>query len=309
MCNLLIVSIVANCFVISRSRVRAPVPATSGNLLSENNLARIFAGDFCGCEISSSRKNPEQLYLGRGFSRRPGHADAGRSSALFSPAISAGTAAPLLGAVASPFLKRSGGLAVFQEGGGGVVSDPIHILSLGAGVQSSTLALLAAAGEVTPMPTAAIFADTQAEPASVYRWLDWLEKQLPFPVIRARRANVDSAGQVIQRNHSQIPAWKDGAPGKRQCTKDWKIVPVQRACRELTGTKGKRLPNGFITLWIGISRDEVTRMKDSREPWITHRWPLVERNLRRSSCLEWMAARGFAKPPRSACEFCPYKGR
>jgi hypothetical protein len=54
------------------------------------------------------------------------------------------------------------------------MSEPIHILSLGAGVQSSTLALMAAAGEVTPMPTAAIFADTQDEPASVYRWLDWL---------------------------------------------------------------------------------------------------------------------------------------
>ena len=51
-----------------------------------------------------------------------------------------------------------------------------HVLSLGAGVQSSTLALMAAAGEVTPMPDAAIFADTQAEPAGVYRWLDWLEK-------------------------------------------------------------------------------------------------------------------------------------
>jgi 3'-phosphoadenosine 5'-phosphosulfate sulfotransferase (PAPS reductase)/FAD synthetase len=62
--------------------------------------------------------------------------------------------------------------------------EPIHILSLGAGVQSSTLALMAAAGEVTPMPAAAIFADTQDEPASVYRWLDWLEKQLPFPVYR-----------------------------------------------------------------------------------------------------------------------------
>jgi 3'-phosphoadenosine 5'-phosphosulfate sulfotransferase (PAPS reductase)/FAD synthetase len=57
-------------------------------------------------------------------------------------------------------------------------------LSLGAGVQSSTLALMAARGEIGPMPKAAIFADTQAEPESVYRWLDWLEKQLPFPVHR-----------------------------------------------------------------------------------------------------------------------------
>jgi len=55
-------------------------------------------------------------------------------------------------------------------------TEPLHIISLGAGVQSSTMALMAAAGEITPMPTAAIFADTQDEPASVYRWLDWLEK-------------------------------------------------------------------------------------------------------------------------------------
>ena len=71
-------------------------------------------------------------------------------------------------------------------------SEPIHILSLGAGVQSSTLALMAACGEVTPMPLAAIFADTQAEPDSVYRWLDWLEKQLPFPVHRVTAGSLEA---------------------------------------------------------------------------------------------------------------------
>jgi len=64
------------------------------------------------------------------------------------------------------------------------MSDPIHIISLGVGVQSSTMALMASKGEIGPMPTAAIFADTQAEPKSVYMWMDWLEKQLPFPVYR-----------------------------------------------------------------------------------------------------------------------------
>lgn len=49
----------------------------------------------------------------------------------------------------------------------------LNIISLGAGVQSSTMALMAAHGEITPMPDAAIFADTQAEPKAVYEWLDW----------------------------------------------------------------------------------------------------------------------------------------
>ena len=39
-----------------------------------------------------------------------------------------------------------------------------HIISLGAGVQSSTMALMAAHGEIGPMPDCAIFADTGAEP-------------------------------------------------------------------------------------------------------------------------------------------------
>ena len=70
------------------------------------------------------------------------------------------------------------------------MSEPIHIISLGAGVQSSTMALMAACGEITPMPVAAIFADTQNEPKSVYVWLDWLEKQLPFPVNLVTQGNL-----------------------------------------------------------------------------------------------------------------------
>lgn len=49
------------------------------------------------------------------------------------------------------------------------MNEPIHIISLGAGVQSSTMALMAAAGEITPMPKCAIFADTQDEPESSVR--------------------------------------------------------------------------------------------------------------------------------------------
>ena len=58
----------------------------------------------------------------------------------------------------------------------------LNVLSLGAGVQSSVMALMAAHGELTPMPDCAIFADTQWEPAAIYEHLEWLKMQLPFPV-------------------------------------------------------------------------------------------------------------------------------
>lgn len=53
-------------------------------------------------------------------------------------------------------------------------STKLRILSLGAGVQSTTLALMAAHGEIGPMPDAAIFADTGNEPDAVYDHLQWL---------------------------------------------------------------------------------------------------------------------------------------
>ena len=74
-----------------------------------------------------------------------------------------------------------------------------RFLSLGAGVQSSTLALMIAHGELEPVD-AAIFADTGWEPKKVYAWLDWLEKQLPFPVHRVQRGNLRE--DLIQRRNS-----------------------------------------------------------------------------------------------------------
>jgi len=55
------------------------------------------------------------------------------------------------------------------------LNRPLQVLSLGAGVQSSAMLLMACHGEITPRPDVAIFSDTHAEPDAVYKWLDWLE--------------------------------------------------------------------------------------------------------------------------------------
>ncbi len=186
-----------------------------------------------------------------------------------------------------------------------------NVISLGAGVQSSTMALMAAHGELTPMPDCAIFADTQAEPASVYRWLDWLGPKLPFPVHRVTAGNLSAAALLLKTSakgttytkHS-VPAYIVDAEGKsgllmRQCTTSFKIEPIQRKMRELRGGEP-------AVQWIGISTDEAHRMKPAREPWLTNRWPLIEAAMRRTDCLRWMADHGYPIPPRSACVFCPY---
>ena len=50
----------------------------------------------------------------------------------------------------------------------------LKVLSLGAGVQSTTLALMINQGEL-PMVDCAVFADTKGEPKYVYDHLNWLK--------------------------------------------------------------------------------------------------------------------------------------
>src|SRR5262245_25938300 len=100
----------------------------------------------------------------------------------------------------------------------------MRILSLGAGVQGTTIALMSARGEL-PQLDAAIFADTQSEPQAVYRHLDWLETQLPFPVYRLTAGSLREhiLNSMAGRNQmSGRPPFFVGLDGmlRRQCTSD-----------------------------------------------------------------------------------------
>lgn len=194
----------------------------------------------------------------------------------------------------------------------------LNIISLGAGVQSSTMALMAAHGEITPMPDCAIFADTQAEPEAIYTWLAWLEKKLPFPVHRVTAGSLVDAitGKDLSAKNSRwarppfyVINTKNGknATLRRQCTKYYKLIPIIEKYRELCGRKkGTRAKEILVTQWIGISTDEAGRMKPARDKWIKNRWPLIDMNMSRDDCLEWMKAHDYPKPAKSACTFCPY---
>ena len=169
------------------------------------------------------------------------------------------------------------------------------------------MALMAAHGEITPMPKCAIFADTQDEPQSVYKWLDWLEKELPFPVYRVTAGKLSD---VLLRNVSlgkgvggfiAIPSYGErGGMGRRQCTREFKVDCINRKIRTLKDGQKR------VTLWIGISLDEVGRMKPNRLKYIENIWPLIDKRMSRWDCLLWLRAQGYSEPPKSACVFCPY---
>lgn len=191
----------------------------------------------------------------------------------------------------------------------------LRVLSLGAGVQSTTLALMAARGEIEA-PDCAIFADTGWEPAAVYTHLAWLEAQLPFPVHHVAGGNIRDdiiAGNTERHGRFSSVPWylrlPDGKAGmgRRQCTTHYKVEPIRRKIRDLLG-KGARdfIAPASVEMWIAISRDEAQRAKPSRRRYIVHKHLLLEMRMSRAGCLGWLAERQYPRPPKSACVGCPF---
>lgn len=187
----------------------------------------------------------------------------------------------------------------------------MRVISLGAGVQSTTLALMAAYGEIGPMPDCAIFADTGWEPKAVYEHLQRLKETLPFPIHVVSSGNIrddiltqtNSTGQRF----AAVPWFtENGGMGLRQCTNEYKLIPIRKKLRELLGySKGQRIPAKSVEVWIGISTDEIQRMKNARDKWQINRWPLIEIRLSRQDCIKWLNKFGW-DAPKSACIGCPY---
>ena len=197
---------------------------------------------------------------------------------------------------------------------------PFRSLSLGAGVQSTVLALMAERGEYDlPKPHVAVFADTGWEPPSVYEHLDWLQEQLSFEVVRVQAGNIKD--NILEgtspdgNNYLGIPAFLVNADGStavaaRQCTSKYKVKPINRYLRDRLGIPpGQRAPKHVqVEIWMGISADEVLRQKDSREEWATNRYPLIDLGFSRAQLLNWFSENYPDRYlPRSSCIGCPYR--
>lgn len=198
----------------------------------------------------------------------------------------------------------------------------LRVLSLGAGVQSTTIALMMAHGEIEPVDHA-IFADTGCEPGPVYEHLRWLMSGnvLPFTV------HIVTAGSLAQEmldaaakkpgshTHGRVQAFVlstgkfRGGKIRRQCTGDYKIDPIRAKVRELLGVKkGQKVPKDvLVEQVIGISWDERRRAKPAWNFWIENEYPLIDQRMTRGDCLEWLKRKGYPQPPRSACTICPMR--
>ena len=200
-----------------------------------------------------------------------------------------------------------------------------NVLSLGAGVQSSCLALMAEHGEVKDKDgneinlDFAIFSDTKGEKPEVYKWLDWLEDQVSFPIYRVDKGSLEDEVLNLKNrkkdgvaympkvipNFARFPNGDVSVAMGRTCTAQYKIFPIKKKLREICGIKrGQK----YVTInqWIGISSDEMQRMKSSTDNWIKNEFPLVDMRMDRNACKKWVTENGYPEPPRSSCYYCPF---
>jgi hypothetical protein len=170
------------------------------------------------------------------------------------------------------------------------------------------MALMIRHGDIPPVDHM-IFADTGDEPEAVYEWLEYLRPLLtaPLHIVQQGVLSEDFLSALDdQKKRAASPPFmvhneKKGEAARlwRQCTQDYKLLPIHRKIREL---RGKRR----VDQLIGISLDEALRMKMSRVKYITNVYPLVDMRMTRDDCLNWMQRNGYPMPPKSACVFCPY---
>jgi hypothetical protein len=198
-----------------------------------------------------------------------------------------------------------------------------HVLNLGAGVQSTCLYLMFMKGMLGVELDAAVFADTQDEPEEVYRHLEWLEGLGGPRIIRTTVGKLSS--DLIRGMNStgqrwvSIPAFTasegTGDEGRlwRQCSKEYKIIPIQQAIRrEVLGlAAGKRVKKGVVVhQYMGISLDEsgrawrIGRQKRAKYPRL--HFPLIEMCMARQHCLERLEEWCPHPVPKSACKYCPF---
>ncbi len=189
-------------------------------------------------------------------------------------------------------------------------------------MQSTVMCLLADKGTFGHKPDYAIFADTRWEPSSVYANLAWLEKQVSFPIVvtdngRSLRQDVRDGINAQGKPWLTLPVFLAEGDGQnaginwRQCTKNYKLDPIRRKVQELLGVAPRESlpPDTWIEMWLGITGDEFLRVKNSRNWWIKHRYPLIDDlPMTREECAQWFTDRYPDRVlGRSACVGCPFR--
>lgn len=208
----------------------------------------------------------------------------------------------------------------------------MKILSCGAGMQSTALALMSCENKqavdrgypvphpLVPVYDAVLFCDLGMEPPWVMSQVDFIRKAcestgIPFCLLDAPLYS-DFIKNFGERRTISIPWWtisEDGHKSKmpRNCTIDYKVEVISKYVRwTLLGyRKGQRLKpedRKAHELHMGFSFKERRRCKENPNPLFVNRYPLVELGWTRAESYAYIRDTWGLETKASACTFCPF---
>lgn len=179
------------------------------------------------------------------------------------------------------------------------------VWSYGGGTQSVAIAAAILKG-LLPCPDYIVMADTGLEATETWEYLvcnvlprfyDAGLADLGFHIASHDLATVD---MYSKKGGLLIPAYTRTGKLPTFCSNEWKTRVVHRYLRGLGIEK--------CTMWLGMSTDEVERLKPSSVGWITNEWPLCfSLPMNRAACRQFVLNAGWPDPPKSCCYICPHR--
>lgn len=188
----------------------------------------------------------------------------------------------------------------------------MKIISLGLGIQSTAMYIMSSMGLIERADYA-IFADPGAELPDTYKlWdslNDWAKENKGIQLIKRRKSlylDILKGQNSTKHRWASIPAFTESSGMvRRQCTQEYKINTVIKEVRKLHGLKKFQRMKPTI-MFLGISLDEIQRMKTSRLYNIEYQYPLIDSRITRSDCVKILEEQSFFNVKKSSCVFCPY---
>lgn len=203
----------------------------------------------------------------------------------------------------------------------------MKILSCGAGMQSTALALMACENvrepekyPLVPVYDLVAFCDLGKEPSWVMSQVQFIrgacqDAGIKFVVLQSP-LYMDYLKNFGKRRVVSIPFWtidQDGKKGKmmRNCTMEYKINLIQNYVRwEILGyRKGQRTKPEDLKaheMHIGFSAEEKQRCRENPHKMFVNHFPLVDMGLERKDNYAYIRDVWGLITKASACTFCPF---
>lgn len=179
------------------------------------------------------------------------------------------------------------------------IEKPLQVLSCGLGTQSTAMVILVHQG-ILEKPDVVLFADTGEEMPETLKHLHRVKSLcnqmgVNFQVVKG----YDGLPLLdYYKQRGTIPMI-----GFRSCTQKFKITPQRHYMRSIVGNQ-----NGVLLAesWVGITTDEIKRVRTSDVKWSGLKYPLINLNLSRDDCIKINTDFGW-HVGKSGCHCCPYQ--